>query len=165
MMPVVLCVLTSAQPEETALPLLPAEAALYPDDLFAKPWDPTETSTRWWALYTRARAEKSLAGHRLTQSQILADLAKRGYHDGESMVKLALAHESRWREGHLLSFRYDPAPEQGLSPAGALPHLREPGCSQLRKSAATHCRCDMPAAKCGISIAPKVGAIDVCVQR
>src|SRR5438477_8297799 len=35
------------------------------------------------------------AGHRLTQSQILADLAKRGYHDGESTVKLALAQMSR----------------------------------------------------------------------
>jgi hypothetical protein len=35
------------------------------------------------------------AGHRLTQSQILASLAKRGYHDGESTVKLALAQMSR----------------------------------------------------------------------
>jgi hypothetical protein len=35
------------------------------------------------------------AGHRLTQSQILASLAKHGYHDAESTVKLALAQMSR----------------------------------------------------------------------
>jgi hypothetical protein len=35
------------------------------------------------------------AGHRLTQSQILAALAKRDYHDGESTVKLALAQMTR----------------------------------------------------------------------
>src|SRR5947209_14186300 len=35
------------------------------------------------------------AGHRLTQSQILTLLAERGYLDGESTVKLALAQMSR----------------------------------------------------------------------
>src|SRR5262245_57211293 len=35
------------------------------------------------------------AGHRLTQKQILAALSKRGYYDGESTVKLALAQMSR----------------------------------------------------------------------
>ena len=35
------------------------------------------------------------AGRRLTQSQIFAALAKHGYYDGESTVKLALAQLSR----------------------------------------------------------------------
>jgi transcriptional antiterminator RfaH len=43
------------------VPLLPGEVNLYPADLFEKPLNSHEDSTRWWALYTRARAEKSLA--------------------------------------------------------------------------------------------------------
>ena len=44
------------------MPILSAEPALYPDDLFhAEPSAPTEK--RWWVIHTRPRQEKSLARH------------------------------------------------------------------------------------------------------
>ena len=42
------------------MPLLRAEPNLYPETLFTDPM-PVDASARWWVLYTRARAEKSLA--------------------------------------------------------------------------------------------------------
>jgi transcription antitermination factor NusG len=42
------------------MPLLPAEPALFPEDLLAAPPAP-DADARWWALHTRPRAEKALA--------------------------------------------------------------------------------------------------------
>jgi transcription antitermination factor NusG len=42
------------------MPLLPAEPALFPEDLLTTPIDPTGDA-RWWVLHTRPRAEKALA--------------------------------------------------------------------------------------------------------
>lgn len=42
------------------MPLLPAEPALFPEDLLIAP-PPSDADARWWALHTRPRAEKALA--------------------------------------------------------------------------------------------------------
>jgi transcriptional antiterminator RfaH len=43
------------------MPLLPAEPALYPSDLFAPDGPPQPAGRVWWVLHTRPRQEKSLA--------------------------------------------------------------------------------------------------------
>lgn len=45
------------------MPLLPQEPCLFPANLFDGPAYPTDSSSRWWALHTKPRAEKSLARH------------------------------------------------------------------------------------------------------
>lgn len=47
------------------MPLLPQEPCLFPANLFDGPAHPTDSSSRWWALHTKPRAEKSLARHLL----------------------------------------------------------------------------------------------------
>lgn len=42
------------------MPILTAEPALYPEDLFGQPRQPMN-GARWWVLHTRPRQEKSLA--------------------------------------------------------------------------------------------------------
>jgi transcriptional antiterminator RfaH len=44
------------------MPCLPAEPALFPEDLFDS-WTDTSSDRQWWALYTKARQEKALARH------------------------------------------------------------------------------------------------------
>jgi transcriptional antiterminator RfaH len=46
------------------MPLLPAETALYPEDLLQSPVNSVKDA-RWWVFHTRPRAEKSLARHLL----------------------------------------------------------------------------------------------------
>lgn len=43
------------------MPLLESESNLYPETLFTDPPGSADESARWWVLYTKARAEKSLA--------------------------------------------------------------------------------------------------------
>jgi len=43
------------------MPLLDAEPNRYPDTLFTNPPGDGDSDSRWWVLYTHARAEKSLA--------------------------------------------------------------------------------------------------------
>jgi transcription antitermination factor NusG len=51
------------------MPILTAEPALYPDDLFASVRDEDTSASRWWVLHTRPRQEKSLA-RRLHERQV-----------------------------------------------------------------------------------------------
>src|SRR5438552_12553615 len=44
-----------------AMPLLPLEPFVFPDDLLEQPAAASEESGRWWVLHTKPRAEKSLA--------------------------------------------------------------------------------------------------------
>jgi transcriptional antiterminator RfaH len=48
------------------MPLLPPETFVWPEDLLTGPLR-TEGATRWWALHSRPRAEKSLARHFLVR--------------------------------------------------------------------------------------------------
>jgi transcriptional antiterminator RfaH len=43
------------------MPLLPPEPFVFPEDLLARAGGSQTAEGRWWALYTRPRAEKSLA--------------------------------------------------------------------------------------------------------
>src|SRR6516165_139504 len=61
-----------------AMPLLPLEPFVYPDDLLDQPVLLPEASARWWVLHTRPRAEKSLARRLLrTATPFFLPLRKR----------------------------------------------------------------------------------------
>ena len=45
------------------MPLLPPETFVWPEDLLTRAPTAEVTDSRWWALHTRPRAEKSLARH------------------------------------------------------------------------------------------------------
>ena len=46
------------------MPILAEETALFPEDLLDA-WEPGSSERTWWAIYTKARQEKSLARHLL----------------------------------------------------------------------------------------------------
>jgi transcriptional antiterminator RfaH len=45
------------------MPLLPPEPSRFPDDVLTEFPTPTGGPERWWVIYTKAKAEKSLARH------------------------------------------------------------------------------------------------------
>src|SRR5437764_6463627 len=58
-----------SQEESAVMPILPLEPFLFPDDLLTRGDPLADAGTRWWALHTKPRVEKSL-GRRLRTRQI-----------------------------------------------------------------------------------------------
>jgi transcriptional antiterminator RfaH len=58
----------SLEGENAAMPLLPLEPFLYPEDLLSPPATAEADPSRWWVLHTRPRTEKCLARRFLSRT-------------------------------------------------------------------------------------------------
>lgn len=69
------------------MPLLPLEPFVYPNELFTQADEDNKTPGKWWALYTRPRAEKTLARRLLARNvSFFLPLYKKQYRCSGRMV-------------------------------------------------------------------------------
>jgi hypothetical protein len=70
------------------MPVLPLEPFVFPNELFTASSDAPSENDRWWALYTRPRAEKTLARRLLARNvNFFLPLYKRQYRCSGRLIK------------------------------------------------------------------------------